>query len=135
YKLEREQTFDRDGFYHTGDGGSFDADGYLFFKARLGEMIKTAGANVAPREVELVLESFAEVKEAFVVGIADPVRGENIAAAIVLGHGCAVTAEELQARLRRELAAYKVPRPLFGWRDGRAPFPANREGGEASLDG
>ena len=57
YKQEREDVFDRDGYYHTGDAGYFDADGVLFFKARLGEMIKTAGANVTPREVEVVIET------------------------------------------------------------------------------
>jgi acyl-CoA synthetase (AMP-forming)/AMP-acid ligase II len=122
YKLEREATFDRDGFYHTGDGGFFDVDGYLFFKARLGDMIKTAGANVAPSEVEPVLESFPEVKEAFVVGIPDPVRGQNIAAAIVFNHGHSVTVDELRARLRAELSAYKVPRHFFFYGDDELPF-------------
>jgi acyl-CoA synthetase (AMP-forming)/AMP-acid ligase II len=52
HKREREQTFDADGFYHTGDGGYFDADGVLFFQSRLGDMIKTAGATDTPRVVE-----------------------------------------------------------------------------------
>jgi acyl-CoA synthetase (AMP-forming)/AMP-acid ligase II len=43
HRQERDETFDRDGFYHTGDAGYFDADGVFFFKARIGEMIKTAG--------------------------------------------------------------------------------------------
>jgi acyl-CoA synthetase (AMP-forming)/AMP-acid ligase II len=122
YKVEREATFDADGFYHTGDGGYFDADGYLFFRARLGEMIKTAGANVAPREVELVLETYPEVKEAFVVGIPDPLRGQSIAAAIVLSHGRELAEDELRSRLRQELAAYKVPRHLFFYPDEALPF-------------
>ncbi len=110
YKVEREQVFDADGFYHTGDGGHFDADGHLFFSARLGDMIKTAGANVAPREVEVVLESFPEVQSAFVVGVPDPTRGQNVAAAVVLDSGQELTADECQRRLREQLSSYKVPR-------------------------
>src|SRR5262249_26341973 len=58
HKQEREDVFDRDGFYHTGDRGYFDAEGVLFFQGRLGELIKTAGANVSPREVEVAIEAF-----------------------------------------------------------------------------
>ena len=87
HKQEREETFDRDGFYHTGDVGHFDADGHLFFEARLGDMIKTAGANVAPREVEVLLEAMPEVSSAYVVGVADATRGQNVAAALVLKPG------------------------------------------------
>jgi len=122
YKVEREDAFDRDGFYHTGDAGYFDADGVLFFKARIGDMIKTAGANVTPREVEIVLESQREVRSAFVVGVPDPVRGQNVAAAVILKAGSPLRWEELRERLRAELSAYKVPRHCFFYRDGELPF-------------
>jgi acyl-CoA synthetase (AMP-forming)/AMP-acid ligase II len=118
YKREREDVFDRDGFYHTGDAGWFDADGVLFFQARLGEMIKTAGANVTPREVEVAIETFPEVASAFVVGLPDPVRGQSVAAAVVLKRGAALDADAARARLREELSAYKVPRRwLFAAKD------------------
>jgi len=110
HKQEREDVFDRDGYYHTGDAGYFDAEGVLHFKARLGEMIKTAGANVAPREVEVVIETFPEVVNAFVVGLADPVRGQNVAAAVVLKRGSQLGPETARARLREQLSSYKVPR-------------------------
>lgn len=55
YKRERAQTFDDDGWHHTGDLGYF-SDGYLFFKGRLNDMIKSHGANIAPREVEVAME-------------------------------------------------------------------------------
>ena len=113
YKQEREQAFDAEGFYHTGDAGYFDGDGVLFFQGRLGELIKTAGANVTPREVETVLLAQPELLEAHVVGLADRDRGQNVAAALVLRDGAALDADELRARLRRELAAYKVPRHVF----------------------
>ncbi len=122
YKREREETFDADGYYHTGDAGHLDAEGWLFFQGRLGEMIKTGGANVTPREVELALEALEEVKEAYVVGLPDPDRGELVAAAIVLHPGRSLPPEELRARLRRELAAYKLPRHVFPAPSGTLPF-------------
>jgi acyl-CoA synthetase (AMP-forming)/AMP-acid ligase II len=122
YKLEREQVFDRDGFYHTGDAGHLDAEGHLFFQARLGDMIKTAGANVAPREVEVVLETFPEVQSAFVVGVPDPTRGQNVAAALVLDSGRELGEEECRRRLREELSSYKVPRHTFFYAKQDLPF-------------
>jgi acyl-CoA synthetase (AMP-forming)/AMP-acid ligase II len=122
YKVEREETFDREGFYHTGDAGRFDAEGRLFFRARLGDMIKTAGANVAPREVEVLMDAFPEVQASFVVGVPDPVRGQNVAAAVVLDAGRELSAEECRRRLRAELSAYKVPRHYFFCEKAELPF-------------
>jgi acyl-CoA synthetase (AMP-forming)/AMP-acid ligase II len=122
YKREREETFDADGFYHTGDAGSFDADGVFFFSARLGDMIKTAGANVTPRELEVLIEAFPEVRSAFVVGVPDPDRGQNVAAVVVLRSGRELDARELTRRLRGELSAYKLPRHVFFCEDGELPF-------------
>ena len=121
-KREREETFDVDGFYHTGDRGRFDEEGHLFFEGRLGEMIKTGGANVAPREVELRLEALPEVRSAFVVGIPDPDRGEVVAAAVLPAGNAAPDPEALRRRLREELAAYKVPRHLLLFREEELPF-------------
>ena len=122
YKLEREDVFDAEGFYHTGDGGYFDEEGHLFFKARLGEMIKTGGANVTPSEVEVAMELMDEVQSAFVVGIPHPVRGQNVAAAVVLNEGVNLAADELRKRLREELSAYKVPRHFFFFERADLPF-------------
>ena len=113
YKREREESFDADGFYHTGDAGWFDAGGHLFFKGRIGEMIKTAGANVAPREVEIAIEALPEIKLAAVIGVPDPVRGQLVVAAVVAEPGQQVDPDAVRARLRDELSAYKVPRHLF----------------------
>jgi len=133
YKLEREQVFTPDGFYRTGDECRIESDGeadgrgngHLFLKGRLGEMIKTSGANVAPREVELVLESFAEIKEAYVVGIADPVRGETVAAVAVPFAGRSADGAELRERLRAELSAFKVPRHIFVFTSDEIPRTAS----------
>lgn len=122
YKKERAETFDADGFYHTGDAGFFTAEGELYFKGRLGEMIKSGGANVTPSEVESLLMSFPEVKGAYVVGVADAQRGENVAAAVVLEPGIALTAAAIQSRARAELAAYKVPRHVLVAAQESLPF-------------
>jgi acyl-CoA synthetase (AMP-forming)/AMP-acid ligase II len=122
YKREREEVFDADGFYHTGDGGHLDAQGYLFFEARLGEMIKTGGANVAPQEVEVVTLAQPEVQSCFVVGVPHPQRGQNVAAAVVLNHGAGLDEAALRSRLKSELSAYKVPRHVFFFARAELPF-------------
>jgi acyl-CoA synthetase (AMP-forming)/AMP-acid ligase II len=122
YKVEREDAFDADGYYHTGDAGYFDAEGHLFFKGRLGEMIKTGGANVAPRELELLMAAMPEIVSAHAVGIPHPERGENVAVAAVLREGARLDAATLHARLKEELSAYKLPRHVFFVTSGEIPM-------------
>lgn len=124
YKREREQVFDRDGFYHTGDLGRFTPDGMLYFEGRRGEMIKTGGANVTPSEVESVLAGLPEVREAFVVGVADARRGEAVAAVVVPEAGAVLEADAVRAHARAQLAAYKVPRHLVVAAHDELPFTA-----------
>jgi acyl-CoA synthetase (AMP-forming)/AMP-acid ligase II len=121
-KREREEVFDADGYYHTGDSGHFDAEGLLYFEARLGEMIKTGGANVTPREVEIALDQLPGVQSSFVVGVPHPTRGQNVAAAVIPAEGGVFDPEALRAQLRDELAAYKVPRHIFFYRREDLPF-------------
>jgi acyl-CoA synthetase (AMP-forming)/AMP-acid ligase II len=122
YKVEREDTFDADGFYRTGDSGYFDADGWLFFRGRLGEMIKTGGANVTPAEVEAALVDLPGVSEAYVAGIPDAERGQVVAAAIVPSAGQTVTASAILERLRSEISAYKLPRHVLVCEKSALPF-------------
>ena len=124
YKWERHETFDDDGWYHTGDKG-FIRDGYLYFLGRLSEMVKTSGSNVAPREVELLLESFPEVGLAVVVGLPDAERGEVVAAALVPAAGTAIDPAETLRRAGDELSNYKVPRRVLVLGEGEMPYLAN----------
>jgi acyl-CoA synthetase (AMP-forming)/AMP-acid ligase II len=112
YKKERRQVFDEDGWYHTGDKG-YLRDGFLFFTGRLTEMIKTSGANVAPREVELALEARPGVQAAFVVGLPDDERGELVGCVVCPAPGHALDPDALLDQLRDELASYKVPRKMI----------------------
>ncbi|MEZ5502345.1 MAG: class I adenylate-forming enzyme family protein [Halioglobus sp.] len=122
YKVEREDCFDAEGYYHSGDSGHFDADGVLFFKARLGDLIKTGGANVAPREVEIAIDEQPEVLNAYVVGLPHPDRGQEVACAVVLNPGGVLDAPTLRQRLKQQLSSYKVPAKLFFCTREQIPF-------------
>ncbi|HEU4366805.1 MAG TPA: AMP-binding protein [Methylomirabilota bacterium] len=102
-------AFDTEGWFVTGDLGLLGEDGRVRFRGRLKELIKTGGANVAPLEVEAVLMSHAGVKQAYVVGVPDPARGEVGVAVVELHEGATATAEALSAYCRERLASYKVP--------------------------
>jgi o-succinylbenzoate---CoA ligase len=103
-------ALDADGWLHTGDEGALDADGNLTVTGRAGDTIITGGENVAPTEVEAVLESHPAVAEAAVHGRPDPEWGERLVAKIVLRAGETATDEELRGYCRVRLAGYKVPR-------------------------
>ena len=109
YKQERHEVFGPDGWYATGDRAWFDEAGHLHFTGRASTLIKTAGSNVSPAEVESVLDAMLEVVHSFVVGIPHPVRGQVVAAAVVPAHGAELTAAALMAHARQNLSSFKVP--------------------------
>ena len=102
----------RNGWLHSGDIGYRDPDGYYFLVDRVKDMINVAGFKVFPREVEEVLFRHNAVREAAVVGVPDPVRGEAVKAFVVLQEGRRVTPEELQQVCRDAVASYKVPETI-----------------------
>jgi acyl-CoA synthetase (AMP-forming)/AMP-acid ligase II len=108
YKKEREETFDADGWLHTGDK-VFMHENVAYFLGRFTEMIKSQGANVSPREVELYFEQWPEIEHALVFGVPHETLEEEVTAVVVFKPGHHLTVEELQARARGELSAYKVP--------------------------
>jgi acyl-CoA synthetase (AMP-forming)/AMP-acid ligase II len=119
YGRIREDCFDDDGWFHTGDLVRTDEDGFFYFSARAGSMIKTAGANVTPAEVEqallTVLENAtgAEVT-VHVVGLPDAQRGQIVAAVIAFEdnafHDAAFDESAVRLALKGELSAYKIPK-------------------------
>jgi len=127
HKRERSETFTPDGWYRTGDAGRFDEDGHFYFTGRMGDLVKTSGMNVTPREVEAVLEEQPEVAMAFVTGIDHPERGQDVVAAVALRPGESLTGDEARRRVKAELASYKVPRhvAVFG---GQAELPMLESG-------
>jgi acyl-CoA synthetase (AMP-forming)/AMP-acid ligase II len=109
YKHERHEVFGPDGWYPTGDRGWFDDAGHLHFTGRASALIKTAGSNVSPAEVESVLDVMPGVLHSFVVALPHPVRGEVVAAAVVPSHGTQLSTEAVVAHARRNLSSFKVP--------------------------
>jgi acyl-CoA synthetase (AMP-forming)/AMP-acid ligase II len=113
HKKERSEVFTPDGWYRTGDGGYFDEDGHFYFTGRMGDLIKSSGMNITPRDVELALEGLPEVVLAFVCGIPAGERGEDVVAAIALSPGETLDEEEARKRVKEEIASYKVPRHIL----------------------
>ncbi len=106
----------RDGWFHTGDGGRMDADGYLFIADRLKDMVISGGENVYPAEVEAVLRTHPAVADVAVIGIPDERWGEVVHAVVVLrathADREAALRDELLPWCRRQLAGYKCPRSM-----------------------
>jgi acyl-CoA synthetase (AMP-forming)/AMP-acid ligase II len=100
------------GWFHTGDIGVRDEDGYVFIVDRLKDMILSGGENVAGSEVERVLYEHAAVLEVAVVGRPDPKWGEVPVAFVALRPGTTATADELIEHCRGQLARFKVPKAV-----------------------
>ncbi|MBS1888849.1 MAG: long-chain fatty acid--CoA ligase [Actinobacteria bacterium] len=104
----------RGGWFHSGDLGRVDEDGFFFVVDRKKDMIIRGGYNVYPREVEELLYEHPAIREAAVVGIPDPEWGEEVGAAVVLEPGVDAPApEEISAWVRERIAAYKYPRVVW----------------------
>ncbi len=99
-----------DGWYHSGDAGSTDDDGYLYIRDRYKDMIISGGENVYPAEVESAMLEFDDVAEVAVIGVPDPTWGEVGLAVVVPAPGTTLDGDELRTRLRDRLAAFKVPK-------------------------
>lgn len=112
YHNQPEATADamRNGWYHTGDLGKVDEDGYFSIVDRKKDMLIVGGLNVYPREVEEVLYTHPAVADAAVIGAPDPLRGDQVVAVIVLKPGATATSQEIRDYCRKYLANYKVPR-------------------------
>ncbi len=104
------EAVDQDGWFATGDVGYFDEDGYLYLVDRKKDVILRGGYNVYPREVEEVLYAHPAVREAIVVGVPDPLLGEEVVALVVPRGDVGCEPEELKAYVRERIAAYKYPR-------------------------
>jgi long-chain acyl-CoA synthetase len=102
-----------DGWFHSGDIAKVDEDGYFFIVDRKKDLIIRGGYNVYPREIEEVLYEHEGVLEAAVVGVPDDSMGEEVGAAVVLKEGQDVSADDLKAFVREEVANYKYPRKIW----------------------
>ena len=116
YNKRDDDTGDalRDGWLHTGDVGKLDEDGYLFITGRIKDMIIRGGENIAPAEIENVLEDHPAIAEAAIIGVPDTEWGEIIKAILVSDRGDQPDVDELTAYVKSRLASYKAP-ALYEW--------------------
>jgi O-succinylbenzoic acid--CoA ligase len=114
-----------DGWLHSGDLGELDDRGRLRVTGRVSDTIVSGGENVAPAEVEAVLEAHPQVLEAVVLGRPDPQWGEAVTAIVVAREGAELDAEELRAHCAVALAPYKVPKQVSL---SSSPLPRTRSG-------
>jgi len=103
------RAFDDNGYFITGDLGYVEPDGRVHFRGRLKDVIKSGGINISPLEVEEFLMTYPKIKQAHVVGLADPVKGEIPVAAVELQEGAALTEDEIRTYCRGQIASYKLP--------------------------
>jgi len=102
----------RAGWLHTGDMGRLDEDGFLFIVERKKDLIIRGGFNIYPREVEETLYGHPKIAEAAVVGMKDPLMGEDVLAFVVLRSGEQATEAEIAAFCERRLARFKCPKQV-----------------------
>lgn len=112
-----EQTadsIDKDGFYHSGDYGWVDEKGWVYYRGRIKDTVKTGGENVSSREVEINLEAETPwVNTALVFGVPDPQWGESVTAMVEIKPGQEVTEEQLKKRCKEIMAGYKIPKKFI----------------------
>ena len=107
----------RDGWFHTGDIGYRDQDGYFYIVDRKSDMIIRGGENIYPREIDEVLYQHPAIAAAATIGIPDPLYGEDVAAFVVPKEGMKPSEEELISYCQERLADYKCPKSIRIVRD------------------
>jgi long-chain acyl-CoA synthetase len=117
-------VLDADGWFHTGDAGYLDEDGYVYLHDRVKDMIVTGGENVYPAEVENALMRHSKVADVAVFGVPDERWGEAVKAAVVPAAGDPPGADELIAFCHEKLAGYKCPKSI----DFTTALPRNPSG-------
>ena len=114
----------RGGWFHTGDMGRRDEEGFITLIGRKVEMIISSGENIYPAEVERVIQTLPEVRESAVVGMPDRNKGEVMAAFVLLKDGAQLTEDALLAAIRDRIALFKLPKKIVFVED----FPRNSVG-------
>ena len=102
----------RDGWFYSGDAGYFDTEGYLYIHDRVKDMIVSGGENIYPAEVESALAGHEKIADVAVIGVPDEKWGETVKAVIVTAPGAELSADEVIAYARQQIAGYKIPRSV-----------------------
>jgi acyl-CoA synthetase (AMP-forming)/AMP-acid ligase II len=122
YGKPRSEAFDAEGWYHTGDIGRINEDGFFFLQGRLNGMIKTALANVSPREVEAVLRGLTGDLPCVVLGVPDPERGQAVAAVLTTDDPAELDEAALKRGVAEKLSSFKVPRRILRFASAEMPM-------------
>ena len=107
------QAIDADGWLHTGDLGTMDANGYFKITGRIKDTIIRGGENISPREIEEYLLRMEGVRDIQVAGIASPKYGEEVGAFVIRKDGATITEEDVRDFCRGKIADFKIPRHVF----------------------
>ncbi|MBW1852197.1 MAG: AMP-binding protein [Deltaproteobacteria bacterium] len=107
-----QKTLEPDGWFHTGDLGHMDQDGFVFVTGRIKELIIKGGENIAPKEIDEILYKHPAVLDAAAVGIPDKTYGEEIMACVTVKPGLSVTEEELLNHCLEHLGKFKTPKVI-----------------------
>ena len=106
------EAIDPDGWFHTGDVGWMDPDGFLTISDRVKDMIISGGENIYPAEVENVIKEYPGIAEVAVIGLPDPKWGETVCAVVTLNTGESLELDQLRTFAETRLARYELPRRL-----------------------
>ena len=112
------------GWFHTGDMGRRDEDGFIYIVGRKVEMIISSGENIYPVEVERAIQTIPQIKEAAVIGMPDKKRGEVVGAFVILQKDAIISENKILSALQTKIAHYKIPKKIFFVDD----FPRNQSG-------
>jgi fatty-acyl-CoA synthase len=112
YKMPEQtrESMDEEGFFHTGDYGWLDDRGYLYYRGRYKQMVKTGGENVSQKEVEVFLEDHPDVQAVQVIGLPDKEWGEAVTAVVQTRSGRTLSTDEIKDFCKGRLAGFKIPK-------------------------
>jgi acyl-CoA synthetase (AMP-forming)/AMP-acid ligase II len=125
YKVPPEECLDDEGWFHTQDAGYLDDQGYLHWTGRMSGLIKTAGANVSPIEVEFQVAQLGVFGVTSVVGVPHPSLGEVVVMCSVPLRAAQPDIPEVLGRLRQNLASYKIPKRVLLFSDAELAFTSS----------
>jgi fatty-acyl-CoA synthase len=106
------EAIDTEGWLHTGDQATLDAEGYVRITGRIKELIIRGGENIAPKEIEDLLRQHPKIADVYVYGVPDERLGEEVAAAVRLNQGDQSTLEEIRQFCEGRIARFKIPRSV-----------------------
>lgn len=110
-----QKPFDADGWFCTGDTGTFDKDGYLMVKGRKDKMFISGGENIQPEEIEQALCAIDGIVQAVVVPVADAEFGQRPVAFVQMRAGASLNAEQIEQHLAQQIARFKIPKRILPW--------------------